>query len=213
MKTKGDLAKQEMAVLWFPDWTRDIPARRCDSPTLYRPLHFLWWKRVFFFWWKVGSFCVSSTGNVEVKEQDGISFKTPRSLSSVTLLSLSRYKSFPVVIEHKSFRSLGTFCTLFTRWINIHFKVNMKIGPIYFLNTHSWFSTACFSKEEKYIYLHYPSLKLALQPIWRSFLADATYACSLKNDEPFKVLWAFLFRTWTDYYDVELQISAQRRKK
>lgn len=160
-----------------------------------------------------GGRCVSSTGNVEVKEQDGISFKTPRSLSSVTLLSLSRYKSFPVVIEHKSFQPLGTFCTLFTRWINIHFKVNMEIGPIYFLNTHSWFSTACFSKEEKYIYLHYPSLKLALQPIWRSFLADATYASSLKNDEPFRVLWAFLFRTWTDYYDVELQISAQRRKK
>jgi len=44
-------------------------------------------------------------------------------------------------------------------------------------------------------------------------LADATYAGSLKNDEPFKAaLWAALLCT-EQIFDVELQISAQRREK
>lgn len=143
---------------------------------LNRPLHFLWWKRVFL--GKVGSLCVSSTGNVEVKEQDGISFKTPRSLSSVTLLGFSKYRSFPVANENKSFRPLETFSTYSCQWINIYFKVNIKIGSIYFLNTRSWLSSACFSNEEKYIYLHNLSLRLALQTIWHSFLADGKWSHS-----------------------------------
>ncbi len=87
------------------------------------------------FFGKAGSFCVSSTGNVKVKEQDG--------------------KTFVFIIFLQN-----VVCNQY----DVHFWLILRI-------------------------VH-----------------------ALKNYEPSKALWACLFCTWTDYYAVELQISAHRWK-
>lgn len=99
------------------------------------------------------------------------------------------------------------------RWINIYFKVNMKIGSICFLNAHSWFSSACFSKEEKHIYLH-KSFSETRSATDMAFIFGWCHQCMF-----FEKRWAiqsimgFFTPRWADYFDVELQISAQRRDK